>query len=64
MNKIELVTEAIRRWCEEHNQSIEGERDRAALQAAIAIALNAKWDPADFLQNCEGNWMARLRFRR
>ena len=46
--QIEIVTNTVRQWCEEHNHDIDDELGRSALQAAVAIALTDKWDPSTF----------------
>jgi hypothetical protein len=46
--QIEIVTEAVREWCDEHNHVINDEEGMVALRAAIAIALTDKWDPSEF----------------
>ncbi|TCR87657.1 hypothetical protein [Rhizobium sp. BK376] len=46
--QIEIVTNTVRQWCDEHNHDIHDERGRFALQAAVALALTDKWDPSTF----------------
>lgn len=45
--QIEVVTETVQRWCQERHLDINSDDGRAALQAAVAIALTDKWSPAD-----------------
>jgi hypothetical protein len=48
-DQIDVVTDAVRRWCDANNVDINGERGRSALQAAVAIALTAeKWHVDNF----------------
>jgi hypothetical protein len=47
-DQIDVVTESVRVWCEEHNHDINSEQGRAALQAAITVALADQWDPKAF----------------
>lgn len=47
-DQIEVVTEALRRWCDTQKLEIDSERGRVAMQAAISLALADRWEPECF----------------
>jgi hypothetical protein len=47
--QIEIVTEAVRQWCDDNGHVINDDTGKAALRAAVALALTDKWDPSNFL---------------
>jgi hypothetical protein len=48
--QIELVTDAVRRWCEQKGCDIGDEHGRLAMETAVAVALSARTPPASLLE--------------
>jgi hypothetical protein len=60
-DQIDVVTEAVRRWCDANDLDINSECGRLAVQSAVAIALTAdKWDPDRFRSRLELDLTAQV----
>lgn len=43
-DRIDIVTDAVRNWCEAHGHEISDASGKMAMETAIALALGDPWD--------------------